>query len=153
VKRSPLTRKTELVRTEMKRKAYAKRAAQGEERRLFREWANAHRVCMNPLCAHPTGPWQAHHVVYDQHLRAVGLPKFDARNALRLCDVCHARHHNRTAVLLTKALTDTNLRFIVEVYSPAWLNPIDSSPERAAAEYLDRYYDSRDDPRMEALRA
>ena len=43
--------------------------------------------------------FQAHHVLYRQHLRAEGLPQWDVRGALRVCDEiagnCHARHHNR----------------------------------------------------------
>lgn len=85
--------------------------------------------------------FQAHHVIYRQHLRARGLSEWDPRNALRVCHEvcparCHARHHNATARINLTALTDDNVAYAFEVLGAG------------AYDYLRRYYDGKD-PRLE----
>lgn len=84
------------------------------------------------LCAEcdKGGAFQAHHVIYEQHLRDRGLPLYDTRNALRLCYDCHKRHHDGTAWrLTTRKLTPDNIIYAFEVLGAY------------AGDYLRRYYD------------
>lgn len=93
------------------------------------------------------GAFHAHHVVDRQHLRSMGLPQWDTRNALRLHPDAHMRgagHHSgspRRQKVETKKLLDCNIEYAVEVFGVA-----------RAADYLRRHYDDTDpDPRLEAL--
>jgi len=108
-------------------------------RKDFHRAAGRQKRCA--ACGH-TGPFQAHHVLYKQHLRAEGLPLWDPRNALRVCQEnsparCHQRHHNATGRINLTALTDANITFAFEALGAA------------AYDYLHRYYDGRD-PRVDA---
>jgi len=78
------------------------------------------------------GPWDAHHALYEQHLRKEGFPLFDPRNALRLCRDCHANHHAGARRIKTASLTTENLAYMVEVLGP----------DRAEL-YIARQYDDR----------
>ncbi len=74
-----------------------------------------------------------HHVILAQHVRALGGPVWDLRNALTLgaggrCG-CHRAHHHATRRLPISALNAENLAFAVQLYG-----------EDRAAEYLLRYY-------------
>lgn len=89
---------------------YATAAEFHAARALFRETARAQRCCQNPDCENPTGPWDPHHVLYEQELRRLGLPVYDPRNALRLCRTCHFNHH-RTTPLAQTALTTNNIEY------------------------------------------
>lgn len=63
----------------------------------------------------------AHHVVYKQELRKRGLLEYDVRDAMPLCDLCHARHHNRSQPIPIQMLTDGHIDFAFEVLGPAAL--------------------------------
>lgn len=96
-------------------------------------------------CGSAKNPWQAHHVVYEQHVTKWGGEVWDPRNARRLCTIvpggCHGGQHGLKK-LATKKLLDCNIEFAVELMG------------EAAAGYLRRYYDDSDpDPRLEALDA
>jgi cytochrome c553 len=97
--------------------------------RLFREAALAQGRCQN--CGLRRGKLDAHHVLYEQHLRREGLPRFERANALLLCALCHQRHHARSAVLPTSVLRDENLAYLTQ-----------SLGAPRALEYLRRYYDA-----------
>jgi hypothetical protein len=73
----------------------------------FRAHARRQRACQNPYCEHKTAPWQAHHIIYEQHVKKEGWPKYDDRNALRLCNACHARHHDGTTFRIPLAVIPT----------------------------------------------
>jgi hypothetical protein len=110
--------------------------------RFFREAAEKQKLCRAPGCPNKYATWSAHHVVYRQHLRTYGLDQWDARDALRLCGICHAAHHARTKVLPVRALTAKNLEFVFEVL------------QGEAIVYLRRYYTDAtidDDPRLSAF--
>jgi hypothetical protein len=112
-------------------------------RHLFHDAARYQRVCQAPGCRR-RGPrkgidFQAHHVVYEQHLRNLRLPRYDARNALRLCPDCHKKHHGPNWKLPTSALLDENIAYGFLVLGAA------------AFGYFRRYYDdSAEDPRLVA---
>lgn len=93
------------------------------------------------------GPFEAHHVIYEQHLARLGIAKVDrhdTRDALRLSPKAHSNHHARIRVVCTQELLTCNIEYAVEVF--------DSSDR--AVEYLRRYYDdTHTDPRLEALLA
>jgi hypothetical protein len=57
---------------------------------------------------------------------------WDTRNALRLCDQCHAAHHNRTHPVPASALTESNIDYVFEVYGACY-----------GSDYLRRRYDLR----------
>lgn len=112
-------------------------------RHIFHDAGRAQRVCQAPGCRR-RGPrkgidFQTHHVVYEQHLRDRGLPRYDARNALRLCPDCHKKHHGPNWRLPTSSLRDENVAYAFLVLGPY------------AADYFARYYDDADaDPRVQA---
>lgn len=92
-----------------------------------------------------TGPWEAHHVLSQQHCRRASAPRHSPDNALRLCAktsaACHERHTNHQQRLPISCLRDANLAFLCR-----WLGP------GGAYEYLGRYY-SGTDARRDALLA
>lgn len=59
------------------------------------------------------GALQAHHVVYQQHLRDRGLDHllWDVTNGLCTCYTAHRRHHNRTQPIERKLLRRENISF------------------------------------------
>lgn len=91
--------------------------------------------CQHPDCKTPWAPWEAHHVCYEQHIRALGLPRWNTDNVLRLCKTCHLRHHQRIAPVPLTALKSHNYAYAFRVMG-----------ERAF-EYLPRRYDGAD-PRL-----
>lgn len=91
-------------------------------RRLFRQAARAQRVCQNPACTTPTAAWSAHHVVYEQDLRRLGLPIYDTRNAMRLCRDCHGQHHSRAAPIPVAVLTTNHIEYAREVFGDAYVD-------------------------------
>lgn len=97
-------------------------------RDLFHDAARGQRVCA--VTGKP-GAFQTHHVLYEQHLRELGLPIWDAMNALRVVPLAHGRHHKRHSVIKTTQLRDENIAYIFDVHP----NP---------ADYLRRYYDDSD---------
>lgn len=101
-------------------------------RREFREAAMAQRVCRG--CGR-TDRWAAHHVVYAQEVRRRGGNEWDGRNAMRLCDRCHGKHHGPQRIALGR-LSEANLDFAFELLGPF------------AYDYLRRRY-TGDDPRLE----
>jgi hypothetical protein len=88
-----------------------------------------------------TGRWHPHHVIRWQDLKRMGLPRYDRRNALRLCEQVHVDHTSSMHKIRTIFLLDCNIGYAVEVMGA----------ERAV-QYLRRYYiDTVPDPRLEAL--
>jgi hypothetical protein len=94
------------------------------------------------VCGRQDGPWHAHHVVYQQHLRRAGWPEYDTRLALRVCDFdpaqpdrehCHHNHHHGTRRIKGEELTADSLAAMVDALGPG-----------AAEVYLARYYDAPD---------
>lgn len=82
----------------------------------------------------------SHHVTYEKELDARGLPLYDRRNFMALCNDCHYNHHhgqpeNKLPLVL---LTDDNIAYAYEVLGPA------------AYDYLRRKY-SGDDHRVMIL--
>jgi 5-methylcytosine-specific restriction endonuclease McrA len=68
----------------------------------------------------------AHHVVYQQHIdEAV---RWDPRNAMSTCSVCHEAHHNASRRIPLSRLSSTHLEFAREVLGDY------------ADDYLKRYY-------------
>lgn len=62
-------------------------------------------------------PWHAHHVVYEQHVRALNRTLiFHPDNSLRLCiEPCHPQQHNRVKVLDVAQLRTENIDFAVRL--------------------------------------
>lgn len=85
--------------------------------------------------------WDAHHVIYAQHVKKLGFAHWlwHPDNALRITKVVHGRHHNRKEPIPISKLTDENFDFARKVLG-----------DRAAA-YLRRYYHDDGDPRLETL--
>jgi hypothetical protein len=142
----PMARTKELTRTGPPKRKRKTRPFHGvgvavENRHLFQEAARTQGFCQAPNCHRSWGVHDPHHVVYQQHLIDRGLPRFDTRNALRLCRRCHRRHHYEPGWRLpTVALRDVNIAYAALVLGAA------------AADYLRRYYDDRAcDPRVAAL--
>lgn len=102
-------------RRNMRRSFKSKTPEEIAARESFRDTARAQRCCQHPDCKTPTAPWDAHHVVYEQHVRAEGCPPYDDRNAMRLCKTCHGRHHSGQAPLPQSILTAANLAYAREV--------------------------------------
>lgn len=82
--------------------------------------------------------FEAHHVVYRQHLRDLHLPEWDTRNARAVTLRNHQLHHDGFRIRV-EDLTDENIAYAFEVMGGA------------AYDYLRRYYrDNPPDPRLEA---
>jgi 5-methylcytosine-specific restriction endonuclease McrA len=77
----------------------------------FQDAARAQLACMNPACPRPSAPWNAHHVVYAQHVRLEGGDEWDVRNAMRLCTDCHDRHHSGARRLAADVLPPAAVAF------------------------------------------
>lgn len=144
MKRSSPKRKTGMPRRAKPRKLKTAVDVDRENRRMFHDAARFQRSCAVPGCR--IRDFQAHHVVYEQHLKDRGLPRYDTQNALRLCPLHHGRHHKRyvdkdgqSFVLETRFLTDANVAYAFAVLGDA------------AAGYFARYYNGADDdPRIAA---
>lgn len=88
-------------------------------RRAFAEAARFQKVCAK--CG-KGGVFHAHHVVEEQILKRMGLPRWDYRCALRGCFECHFGHHgggDSSHRITTQQLDDLNIVFIVCVFGPA----------------------------------
>jgi hypothetical protein len=110
-------------------------------RRLFMEEAMRQRCCQVPDCPHPRmNDWDAHHVVYKQELRRMGVFIWEPRDALRICDTCHERHHKRHRPIPIVALRDCNIDYAFEIMGIRAYN------------YLTRHY-AGGDPRIEVWRS
>ncbi len=72
-----------------------------------------------------------HHCLYEQHLRAESRQDvmYDMRNALDVCEHCHAAHHSGQRRISVQALPAAAREFIVEVLG-----------EDAGLMYILRYY-------------
>lgn len=84
-------------------------------------WSEARwqRVCA--VCGQGGG-FHAHHCLPKQHLRRLGLPLYDTRNALRLCDTCHMQFEwggPGKVQLPLHCLTENNICYLYEVLGPA----------------------------------
>ena len=104
----------------------------------FKAEARYQSLCA--VCERPGLGWHAHHVVYEQELRRLGMrgnELYDTRNALRLCGVCHAAHHARSKIVKTRKLRDANIEYAFDVLGT-----------RAGAYLRRRYDDSDSDPRI-----
>lgn len=109
-------------RRQKRRVGYATEAEFLAARDVFREAARGQRVCQNPDCPHPSARrWMAHHVVYEQELRRLGLPIWDARNSMRLCDECHADHHHGKPMPQT-ILSPAHVEYAREVLGDAYID-------------------------------
>lgn len=106
----------------------------------FRAEALSQRCCV--MCGTTKG-WHAHHVVYEQQLKRLGMSGhmlYDSCNAMRLCKRCHERHHTRVATIPTKKLLDHHIEYACHVLGTY------------AVDWLRRYYDDSDpDPRIVKL--
>lgn len=137
-RRTRLTRNTEnpakasrLARTEAIARGQPTRTAplQRRPRRArTREEAAAHQRFVAAAgaqgrCANcpSEGPWHPHHAgVYEQKLRALGLPLWHPDNALRLCRECHFAHHrSRAGRIPLRALRDENIAYAFSVLGTA----------------------------------
>lgn len=115
----------------------------------FREAAGRQPRCIVPDCPDPHGPWQAHHVVYEQVVQGKtvwiverrDLSPWDPRNAARVCLHDHyvGQHGARKRIPLA-ALPDSALEFAQELLG---------GPR--AVEYLQRTYAGWD-RRLDLLR-
>lgn len=94
-----------VIRDKLKGSGYTTEEEFIEARLLFRQAAQAQRVCQNPDCKGPRARWDPHHVVYEQELRRRGVPIYDPNNALRLCRDCHLGHHHTRPLPQTALLT------------------------------------------------
>lgn len=122
-------------RPKAKRIDRAKDAAEAMAHRLFRDAARGQKCCAVPGCRNKD--FDPHHVIYEQHLKDHGLPKYDTRNVRRLCRHHHQQHHRIKKLPLT-ILLDENIRYAFLVLGDY------------AADYLRRYY-AGDDPRLEVI--
>lgn len=114
-------------------------SATDHERHVFRMEALYQGRC--GIC-NATGAWHPHHVVHEQHLRNLGCPTHDRRNALRVCLACHASHHLKSPAIAVGKLPDIALEHGFEMLGPA------------AVDYFRRYYDdSATDERLDELLA
>lgn len=93
---------------------------------LFKDAARDQRCCQ--MCGSTTRDWQAHHVVYEQHVVKAGEPQYSTPNALRLCRDCHGKHHKRQVVVPVSKLLDHNIEYAFIALGPA------------AYDYFARYY-------------
>lgn len=80
-------------------------------RRAFSAEAVYQRVCAK--CG-SSGGFHAHHVIEEQVLERMGLPRWDYRCALRVCWDCHInKHHSASDRITTQELGDLNIVFVV----------------------------------------
>lgn len=101
------------------------------QRRAFKNAARYQGGCQAPDCKTPAAtPWDAHHVVYEQHVEEGA--RWDERNSLRLCRDCHlAHHHDHSGErrLPVSALPDPVFDFALDIMTRG-----------QAVNYLTRYY-------------
>lgn len=109
----------------------------------FKMEALYQRFCQHPDCETSKAPWEAHHAMYEQHVKKYSEdPRtlWHPDNALRLCKTCHKQgQHGRKNPVPVCALRTENIEFTARLMGP-----------EAAYEYFGRYYKGTD-PRLEAL--
>lgn len=134
MKRSPLKRKG----ATLKRGAIKRRSKPRDSRGRLRpeSWALMHAFSRaagrQPGCAISgcrERDFDSHHVLYEQHLRREGLPRWDPRNCLRLCRRHHELHHKAAQRIPRSALRAENVAYILESLGPG-----------RGEGYLARYY-------------
>jgi hypothetical protein len=104
------------------------RRAGEHERRLAREFnleKKGERVCR--ACG-STRAMQAHHAV-PRSLSQAG--KYDLRNCLPLCAVCHTSWHRRSLTIYRDIFTELEWEFIATLINPGWLD--ERYPDRGRA--------------------
>lgn len=124
-RRSPPSRQTALTRstapprtktierrTPLKRRRRRLSAAEEAERERFIACVREHGRCAS---CESEDPWHAHHAVYEQKLRRLGLRLWHPDNALRLCFACHATQHSPKGRLALAVLRDENIRYAFDV--------------------------------------
>lgn len=90
------------------------------------------------FCGLPGRPFEAHHVLKRQRLRKRGLPLYDPRGAVRLCeglatDRCHFRIEKGGERLPTSKLPQVAICYVWEALGVAGYNALDrdyTGPER-----------------------
>lgn len=134
------TRKTPLKRTAAKPHRSRKKARTPDERD---RWYSQPTTVTGHRCARCTAEHglDPHHVVYARHVDEQGGDIHDGRNQLVLCRDCHAWTHQEKR-LPTLLVRDDTITFARQLFGPG-----------AAYEYLLRYYDPTDDPRVAQLLA
>lgn len=102
------------------------------QRRAFKSEARYQGSCQHPECTDAQALWEAHHIVYEQHVEQYAPDKvWDPRNALRLCRrPCHPHHHNGKARVPVSALPDSVFDFALDIMTRG-----------QAVNYLARYYE------------
>lgn len=100
-------------------------------------------LCQHPECEKPRAAWEAHHCVYEQHIKDYTEDPtilWHPDNALRLCKTCHKeKQHARKSPVPVSALRTENFEFAERLMGAP-----------AAYEYFRRYYRGTD-PRLEAF--
>jgi len=99
LKRTPLERRTELVRSSSRK--LRRRARRVTNRDAAEAWGKGIRGKPCAVCGR--GPCQGHHVITQQQLRRIARTNaldlqsllWDSRNRLPLCEACHYAHHQR----------------------------------------------------------
>lgn len=96
--------------------------------RSFHAEARYARSCAN--CGAVGKPFEAHHVLKKQTLRKRGLPQYDTRGAVRLCEgldtaQCHHRIEKGGERLPTERLSQVNICYLWDVLGPAAVNELD----------------------------
>lgn len=94
--------------------------------------------CAVPGCK-TTAQLVLHHVSYRQVVARESGDEWDPRNALTLCQSCHASHHKGGRVLPLALLPDSAFEFAADTFGPG-----------PGYELLRRRY-SGEDPRLDAL--
>jgi hypothetical protein len=127
-----LTRKVALKRkTPLRHRRASESPAERRAHELFVAAAGGQQKCAN---CESEGRWHPHHAgVEKQELKRLGLPLWDPANALRLCLLCHWRHHYEPGFQLSlTVLWAANIRYAFAVLGPR------------AYDYLHRHYDGQD---------
>jgi hypothetical protein len=109
-------------------------------KKLPARFKSGQTACQHPECDGTARRLHEHHVVYQQHVVREGGDVADPRNALRLCERCHSRHHRRGAVLPLAALRKENIAYALELLDERTLD------------YFQRYYVVPDGLTLEELR-
>lgn len=94
----------------------------------FHNEARFQRACA--FCGLPGKPFEAHHVVKKQRLRARGLPEHDPRGAIRLCEglgtaKCHYRIEKGGEKLETAKLPQAAICYVWDCLGVAGYNELE----------------------------
>lgn len=95
----------------------------------FHDEARFQRKCAR--CGKPGRPFESHHVIKKQRLRARGLPLHDPRGAVRLCegldtDRCHFKVEKGGEPLPTENLPQAAICYVWDCLGVAGYNLLDS---------------------------